>query len=142
MAIQNGNKVQVHYTGTLDDGTVFDSSEKHGQPLSFEVGAHQVIPGFEDAVLGMDVGQEKTIALPPAKAYGEVNPELVKKIPKEHVPNNDQAKKDMVLMLSTPDGQQFPARVVDVDDKEIILDINHPLAGKTLNFKIKITAVE
>ena len=142
MAIQNGNKIQVEYTGTLEDGTVFDASEKHGQPLAFEVGAHHVIKGFEDAVVGTEVGQEKTIQLPPSEAYGDVNPELVRKLPKDQVPNNDQIKAGMVLVFSAPDGQQFPARIVEVTDTEITVDLNHPLAGKTLNFKIKIVAVE
>ncbi len=141
MAIQNGNKIQIEYTGTLDDGTVFDASEKHGQPLSFEVGAHQVIKGFEDAVMGMEEGQEKTFKIEPAEAYGDVNPELVRKVPKEHIPNHDQIKPGMVLVLGTPDGQQFPAKIVEMSETDITVDLNHPLAGKALTFKIKVVAV-
>ncbi|MEK6963995.1 MAG: peptidylprolyl isomerase [Nanoarchaeota archaeon] len=143
MSIKKGDHIQVQYTGTLEDGSVFDSSEKHeGDPLSFEVGSGQIIKGFDDAVMGMEKGQEKMIEIKSLEAYGDVNPELVRKIPKEHVPNHDQIKPGMALVFGTPDGQQFPARIVEMSDTEVTVDLNHPLAGKTLTFKIKIVAIE
>lgn len=138
MVIKKGDKVKIEYTGTFDDGTVFDSSEKHKKPLEFEVGAKQVIPGFEKAVMGMKKGEEKEFKLKPEEAYGQPNPDLIKDIPKDKLPQDQEPKPGMVLVMGTPDGQQIPARIVDVSDTIIKVDINHPLAGKNLNFKIKL----
>lgn len=144
MAIEKGKKVKIEYEGSLENGEVFDSSEKHGKPLEFTVGENQVIPGFENQVIGMEKGQEKTIKISPEEAYGEKKPELVQKIPKTQVPAEQASKiqKGMVLGLNAPDGRQVPVMVTDVDDEGITLDMNHPLAGKTLNFKIKVVDVE
>jgi len=141
MSIKNGDKVKVEYTGTLDNGNVFDSSEKHGKPLEFEIGAGMIIPGFEKAVIGMKKGEEKEIKLKPEQAYGEHNPQLIKKIPRDQLPKEQEPKQGMILMLNLPSGQQVPARIAQVTDQEITIDLNHPLAGKTLNFKIKIVDV-
>ena len=138
MTIKKGDKIKVEYTGTLEDGTVFDSSEKHGKPLEFEVGAGQIIKGFDEAVTGMKKGEEKEITLEPKDAYGDPNPALVKKVPKEQLPKEPEPKKGMMLALATPDGKQFPAMIKEVDEKEVSIDLNHPLAGKKLKFKIKI----
>ncbi|NQU98702.1 peptidylprolyl isomerase [Candidatus Woesearchaeota archaeon] len=141
MTIKKGDKVKVEYTGTFDDGTVFDASEKHGKPLEFEVGAKQVIKGFDDAVVGMKKGEEKEIKLASKEAYGDPNPMLVKKVPREQLPKDQDPKPGMMLVIGTPDGKQIPARITDVTDKEITVDINHPLAGKNLNFKLKIADI-
>ncbi len=141
MPIKKGNKVKVEYTGTLDDGTVFDSTEKHGEPLEFEVGSGQLIPGFDDAVVGMKKGEEKEIKIEPADAYGEHNPELCKKIPRAKLPENEKLEKGSVLMMTLPNGMQFTALVAELDNDTVTLDLNHPLAGKKLNFKIKILDV-
>ncbi len=140
MAIKKGDTVQVHYTGKLEDGTVFDSSEQHGQPLEFSVGGGQLIKGFDEAVVGMEKGEEKTVTLPPDQAYGEANPQMTQKFPKDQVPG--EVKPGMSLMVKTPEGQQFPAKVAEVSDKDITLDFNHPLAGKTLVFTIKVVDVK
>ena len=140
MPIKKGDKVKVDYTGTLEDGKVFDTSEGK-QPLEFEVGSGQIIKGFDNALIGMEKGQEKEIKLEPADAYGDPNPQLVKKIPKDKLPEGQDPKPGMALMLKTPDGRQFPARIAEVTDKEVSIDLNHPLAGKTLNFKIKVVDV-
>ena len=140
MPIENGNKVKLEYTGTLEDGTVFDSSEKHGQPLEFEVGAKQMIPGFEKNVLGMEKGQENEFTLQSADAYGDPNPQLIKKLPRDKLPEGD-LKPGTVLGMQLPDGQQMPARIAEIDEKEVTLDLNHPLAGKVLHFKIKVVDV-
>ena len=140
MAIKKGDKIKVEYTGTLEDGKVFDSS-KGKPPLEFEVGARKIIKGFDEAVTGMEKGQEKEVKLEPKNAYGDVNPELIKKVPRTQIPKEPDPKPGMVLVLKSPDGQQIPARIVEVTDADVTIDLNHPLAGKTLTFKIKIIDV-
>jgi peptidylprolyl isomerase len=139
--VKSGDKVKVHYTGTFDDGNVFDSSEKHGQPLEFEIGAKQVIPGFENAIIGMKLGEEKSIRLEPSEAYGDINPQLTKKIERDHLPKDQEPKTGMILVINLPNGMQIPARIVEVTDKDVTIDLNHPLAGKTLNFKFKVIEI-
>jgi FKBP-type peptidyl-prolyl cis-trans isomerase 2 len=141
MTIKKGDKIKVDYTGTFEDGTIFDSSEKHGQPLEFEVGAGQMIKGFDDAVEGMEKDQEKEITILPADGYGEPNSEMNKKVPRDQLPKDQEPQVGMVLGVGLPNGQQFPARIVGVNDKEVTLDLNHPLAGKTLKFKLKIVSI-
>ncbi len=136
MPIKKGDKVKIEYEGRFDDGTVFDSSKVHNKPLEFEVGAGQVIKGFEDAIIGMEKNEEKEIKLNPDQAYGEHNPKLVQEVPKEQLP--PEVKAGMVLMLGLPDGSQVPVVVKEVKENSVILDLNHPLAGKVLNFKIKV----
>ena len=139
--VKSGDKVKVDYTGTYDDGKVFDSSEKHGAPLEFECGKGLVISGFENAILGMKAGEEKTVHLHPEEAYGDHNPQLIKKVPREQLPKDQEPKAGMILMISLPNGAQFPARLTAVDEKEVTLDLNHPLAGKCLNFKFKVVGI-
>ncbi|MBU0471007.1 MAG: peptidylprolyl isomerase [Nanoarchaeota archaeon] len=141
MSVKKGDKVKVEYTGTFDDGTVFDSSEKHGKQLEFEVGASQVIKGFEEAVMGMEQDAEKDIKLEPKDAYGDPNPMLIKKIPRDRLPKDQEPKANMMLMIGTPDGKQLPAMITDVNEKEITVDLNHPLAGRNLNFKLKVVGI-
>jgi len=138
MPVANGNKVKVEYTGTLDDGTVFDSTEKSGKPIEFEVGAKMVIPGFEAAVVGMEKGEEKEIKIESKDAYGDHNPELVKPIPKDKLPPEAEAKEGMVLMMGLPNGRQMPVKITKVEGDTVTIDMNHPLAGNNLNFKIKV----
>jgi FKBP-type peptidyl-prolyl cis-trans isomerase 2 len=139
MPVKNGDKVKVEYKGTFDDGTVFDSSEKCGAPLEFEVGAGQIIPGFENAVMGMENGEEKEFKLEPSDAYGDRNPQLVQKIPKDQLPK--EVEQGMVLVVGLPNGAQIPVKVTEVTDEWVTIDLNHPLAGENLNFKIKIVDV-
>ena len=140
MPIKKGDKIKVDYTGTLDDGTVFDTSEGK-EPLEFEAGSGKVIKGFDEAVIGMEKGQEKEFKIDCKDAYGEPNPQLMQKIPREQLPKEQEPKPGMILGLKTPDGQQFPARIAEVSDKDITIDLNHPLAGKNLNFKIKVVEI-
>jgi FKBP-type peptidyl-prolyl cis-trans isomerase 2 len=140
MPVKKGDKVKADYTGTLDDGTVFDTSVGK-QPLEFEAGAGKLIKGFDNAVMGMEVGEEKDVKIESKDAYGEPNPELTQKVPKEHLPKEPEPKEGMMVLMKSPDGQQFPARIAKVEDKEVTLDLNHPLAGKNLNFKIKIIEI-
>jgi len=141
MAVKKGDKIKVEYTGMFEDGKVFDSSEKAGKLLEFEVGAGQIIKGFDTAVIGMEKGQEKEIKMGPADGYGDHNPSLVRKIPKNKFPQEKEIKAGMMLALNAPNGQQIPVRVKEVTDREVVLDLNHPLAGKKLTFKIKIVDV-
>lgn len=142
MSVKKGDKVQIDYEGKLEDGTVFDASSRHGQPLEFEIGSGQVIKGFDQGVLGMKKGEEKIITIPPSEGYGVHNPELLKKIPREQLPKDKEPQPGMVLALGTPDGKRFPATITKVDAKEITVDLNHPLAGKTLKFKVKVVGVK
>lgn len=138
MVVEKGNNIKVEYEGKFEDGTIFDSSAKHGKPLEFEAGKGMVVKGFDNAVLGMKKGEEKEITIAPEEAYGLVRADLEKKIPKEQVPDSDKVKAGMTLGMQLPNGQAMPVKVKEVTEKEIVLDLNHPLAGKTLIFKIKI----
>jgi FKBP-type peptidyl-prolyl cis-trans isomerase 2 len=143
MVVKTGNKVKIEYEGSLDSGEVFDSSSSHGQALEFTIGEKQVIPGFENAVIGMEKGQEKQIKIKPKDAYGEKNPELIQKVPKAQLPEQvKDIKPGMILGMQTPDGRKFPVHVADVSEEDITIDLNHPLAGQNLNFKIKVIEVE
>lgn len=140
---QDGQKVKVHYTGKLDDGSVFDSSAGR-EPLEFTLGAHQVVPGFEDAVTGMSVGEKKTVTLEKDDAYGDPHPELIQEIPIEMITQAGiEPKEGMVLGMQHPQmpGQHLPARIVAVSEKMVKLDLNHPLAGKRLTFEIELVSV-
>jgi len=141
MSVKEGEKVSVEYKGMLEDGTVFDASEKHGKPLEFEVGKKMVIKGFNDAVVGMKVGDEKDIVIKPEEAYGQRNEELKKAIPKESLPKDKEVKEGMLMVMQLPNGQQIPAKVKEIKEKEIVIDLNHPLAGKTLKFWIKLVKI-
>ena len=144
MTIENGKKVKIEYEGSLDNGQVFDSSEKSGQPLEFVIGEGNIIPEFEKAITEMKEGEEKTIKIECKDAYGERKPELIKKIPKEQLPEEirDQVKPNMILGMQTPQGQQMPVKIKEVEETDITLDLNHPLAGENLNFKIKVLEVQ
>jgi len=139
--VEKGNKIKVEYVGSLEDGTVFDSSEKHNCPLEFVVGEGQLIKGFDDAVIGMKVGEEKEITLPPDQAYGEHNPEFVRDMPKNMFPEDQEIEPGMVFMVDLQDGRQLPVRVTNVSDENVTIDLNPPLAGKTLIFKIKVVEI-
>lgn len=139
MVVEKGSKIKVDYEGRFEDGEVFDASSKHGQPLEFVAGAGMVVSGFDNAVIGMDVGEEKEVTLKPEEAYGEVHEQAVQKIPKKNFPEG--AEEGMMVGVPLPNGQQIPAKIVRIDDKEVTLDMNHPMAGKTLVFKIKVVEV-
>lgn len=141
MEVKNGSKVKVHYTGTLDDDKVFDSSEGK-EPLEFEVGSRKVIKGFDDALIGMKEGEEKEIKITPDKAYGDRNDQLMQQVPKEALKGEFEPKPGMQLMLKSPEGKQMIATIAKVEDDKLTIDMNHPLAGKTLNFKLKVVSVE
>lgn len=136
-----GKKVSAHYRGTLDDGTQFDSSFDRGEPIEFTCGAHQMIAGFDAAVMDMQVGEKKTVRIPAAEAYGERNDDMILHFPIEQVPNIEQISKGDKLFLQGPGSQPIPAVVLNVDDTGILLDANHELAGKALTFDIEIVSI-
>ncbi|MEE4164679.1 MAG: peptidylprolyl isomerase [Desulfocapsaceae bacterium] len=140
MAVKQGDTVQVHYTGSLTDGEVFDSSQGH-DPLSFTVGSGQVIPGFSDAVVGMEVGDKKDVQIPVERAYGERDEEMVIVAPVEQIPPGLDPEIGQLLEVGGTGGEILRVRVVDLDDKNITLDANPPLAGQDLNFSIELVGV-
>lgn len=140
MRAENGNLVKVHYTGKLDDGTVFDSSRDR-QPLEFKMGSGQLIPGFENAVRGHEAGETVTVKISPADGYGEADPELVFTVARDQVPDSIPLKVGTPLQLSNEQGQ-MDVVITEVGPQEITLDANHPLAGKELNFEIEIIDVK
>lgn len=141
MPVKKRDKVKVDYTGSFEDATVFDSSERHGQPLEFVAGGGQVVPGFDNAVIGMEKGDEKEVKLQPSEAYGESDPALVKKMPREGFPKDIQLKPGITLGLTQPGTGQMSAKVIALTENDVTLDLNHPLAGKVLNFKIKVVDI-
>lgn len=139
--VKKGDKVKVEYTGTLEDGSIFDSSDKNDAPIEFTVGSGKLIKGFEDAVLGMKVGEEKEIKIPPEEAYGPHNPEFVKDMPRDIFPENKQIKIGMIYLVSLQNGRQIPVWISKISKNSVTVDLNPPLAGKTLRFKIKIVEI-
>ncbi len=137
MTIKKGDKVHIHYTGTLDSGEVFDSSDGR-EPLEFEAGAGNVIKGFDDAIIGMKKGEEKSFRIKALEAYGERDPNLLSEVPREGLPKDSEPKEGMQVMVTLPTGQQMPALISKVTEDHITLDLNHPMAGKDLSFKIKV----
>jgi peptidylprolyl isomerase len=136
---QNGNRVKVHYTGKLDDGSVFDSSEGR-EPLEFTVGEGQVIPGFEQGVVGMEPGDSKTLNIPSDEAYGPRRPEGVFEIERSEIPPTIPLQEGMRLQANQG-GRTVELMVVEIDESKVTLDGNHPLAGRDLTFDIQLVEV-
>lgn len=135
-----GSTVKIHYTGTLEDGTEFDSSAGR-EPLEFALGSGQVIAGFDTAVDGMTVGNSKTVTIPPGEAYGERHDQLVQEVPKSALPEEMKPEVGMQLQSQSPDGQIMNLVVTDIAEEAITVDANHPLAGKALTFAIELVEV-
>lgn len=135
-----GNAVKVHYTGKLQNGTVFDSSANR-EPLEFTLGDGNMIKGFDTAVEGMEVGQEKSVTIPCGEAYGEKREDMMLEIPKTQVPEHITPEIGMELSLQNQAGQPVPVKVAAVDEEKIILDANHPLAGEDLLFDITLVEI-
>lgn len=136
-----GDTVQIHYTGTLSDGSVFDSSEGR-DPLSFEVGSGMIIPGLDVAIPGMAVGDKKTVAIPADQAYGPEHPEARQAIPRSDLPSDIPQEVGTRLQMQNPEGQVVAVVIAEVTDTDIIIDANHPLAGKDLTFAIEMIAIQ
>jgi peptidylprolyl isomerase len=136
-----GDLVAIHYTGKLEDGTVFDSSRDR-DPLEFALGSGQVIPGFEAAVMGMSIGESKTEVIPSEQAYGPYRDEMVMVVDRQQIPAEIPLDVGLQLQLQGPDGQAVPVLVTDFSDSNVTLDANHPLAGETLIFDIELVGVQ
>jgi peptidylprolyl isomerase len=139
--VKAGDTVHLHYTGTLLDGTTFDSSEGR-DPLQFEVGSGQIIPGLDTAIPGMTVGEKKVVKIGAEDAYGQPNPEMRQSVPREGIPAEIPLEVGIQLQMQTPDGQAMPVTVIEVDEATVTLDANHPLAGKDLQFDIELVKID
>lgn len=137
---EKGNTVKVHYTGHLDDGSVFDSS-KDKAPLEFTIGSGHVIKGFEQAVDGMTEGEQKTVKIPADEAYGPLREEMVITVRRDQIPQNIELREGLHLQLTQPNGTIFNVMVTNLTDSDVTLDGNHPLAGKDLSFEIQLVEV-
>ncbi|HEX6902909.1 MAG TPA: peptidylprolyl isomerase [Thermoanaerobaculia bacterium] len=136
---KNGDTVRIHYTGTLSDGSVFDSSQGE-DPLEFTLGSGQVIPGFEQAVEGMQPGEKKEVKIPSGEAYGAHNDEWVLVVDRENFPEHIEPEPGQQLELSQ-NGQSFTVTVTEVSEDSVTLDANHPLAGKDLTFELELVEI-
>lgn len=137
---QNGDVVKVHYTGKLDDGTVFESSDGR-DPLEFQLGGKQVLPGVEKAVVGMNVGESKTTTIPASEAYGQHRPELSVVVKRTELPDHIDPEVGQQLLMRQPSGQELRVTVTDANDETLTLDGNHPLAGQDLVFDLRLVEV-
>ncbi len=137
---ESGDTVKVHYTGTLENGDVFDTT-KDNEPFEFTLGNGEVIDGFDEAVHGMEEGEEKEIHVAKEDAYGEPNPELVQEVPREQF-GDAELEEGMLMRVQAQNGQEIPAQVTEVGETTVTLDMNPPLAGEDLNFEIELVSVE
>ena len=138
--VKKGDKVKVHYTGKLTDGTVFDSSEGK-TPLEFEVGAGMMIAGFDKAVHGMKIGDKKTAEIPAAEAYGNRRDEMLFDVPTSNLPEGMEPTVGMPLAMQQPDGTPVPVKIAEVKGDTVVIDANHELAGKDLVFDIELVEI-
>jgi peptidylprolyl isomerase len=138
--VKSGDTVRIHYTGTLKDGTTFDSSSGR-DPLEFTVGSGQIIPGLDVALPGMSVGDKKKVDIECKDAYGPINPEMRQTVPREGIPDEIPLDLGTRLQMQTPDGQAVPVTVVEVSDSDVTLDANPPLAGQDLTFDIELVEI-
>ena len=138
--VKTGDIVHIHYTGTLNDGTTFDSSEGR-EPLTFEVGSGQIIPGLDSAIPGMTVGDKKTVNVACDDAYGQMNPAMRQDVPRADIPAEIPLEVGSRLQMQTQDGQVIPVTVAAVEEESVTLDANHPLAGEDLTFNIELVKI-
>lgn len=139
--VENGNVVSVHYTGKLDNGETFDSSYQREEPITFTMGEGKMISGFEDAILGMEIGQKKTVTIPSEKAYGEVNENGFTETPKTSFPEDFKLVENEMVQGMTKNGHEFIGRIHEIKEDSVVLDLNHPLAGKDIIFDIELVDI-
>lgn len=140
--VKANDTVKVHYTGKLTDGQVFDSSVERGEPIEFTMGQGQLIPGFEKGLIDMKVNEKKTINIPKEEAYGEPREELIQEVQKSQLPEEIKPEVGMGLVSKSPDGQEMNLVVRDVKEDTIVVDGNHPLAGKDLVFDLEVVEIK
>ena len=138
--VESGNQVLIHYTGKLEDGTVFDSSAGR-EPLAFQVGSGQVISGFEKGVIGMGEGEKKTISILPEDGYGERNDNYIQEVDKKIFDGSEELNKGQEVSLQNDTGNIFRGIVDEIKDEKVVIDFNHPLAGKTLIFDLELVTI-
>lgn len=138
---KKGDTVSVHYTGTLKDESIFDTSEGR-DPLTFKIGEGKLLPKFEDAVVGLSIGESTNTSIPAAEGYGLRQDDLVAQIPLQDLPNDLTPQKGMKLQMQTQEGRSLLVTVTEITDKDITIDANHELAGKDLNFQIELIKIE
>lgn len=138
--VKSGDTVNIHYTGSLQDGTQFDSSAGR-EPLQFTVGSGQVIPGFDTAVTGMTVGEKKTVTIPADQAYGQPDPRAIQVIPRDNIPADIPLEVGLQLQASGPAGQVMVVTVKEIGEEEVTLDANHRLAGEDLTFDLELVSI-
>ncbi len=134
---QKGDKIKVHFTGTLDDGTLFANS-RDGEPVEFTIGEGKLIPGFEEEAVGMAEGEQKTVRLEAERAFGEKREDLVSKVPRSAIPDHIELSVGLQLQMSSPSGSPVQVTVSEISDEEVTIDANPPLAGHPLNFDIEL----
>ena len=142
MKVQNGQNVHVHYKGTLKDGTEFDNSRRRGTPASFEVGSRELIRGFSNAIVGMEVGETRSVTLEAEDAYGSRDPLLKKTVPKPEFGPDFEFILGGTIQGRAPTGQPFLAKIDEIREEDVVLDLNHPLAGEQLTFEIDLLSVD
>ena len=138
--VKSGDTVRIHYTGTLADGSTFDSSAGR-DPLEFAVGSGQIIPGLDAAIPGMTVGDKKTVEVPADQAYGHSDSNAQQAVPRAEIPADIPLEVGTQLQVQTPQGQVMPVTVVELNEEQVVLDANHPLAGKDLTFAIELVEI-
>ena len=139
--VKNGDKVSLHYVGTLTDGEEFDNSYNRGNPVEVEVGSGMLIKGFDSALVGMEVGEKRSISLAKEEAYGDINPDAYVDVSKDSFPNDFQFEKGAFVPLTNAEGGQFIGRLDEVTEDTVKVDLNHPMAGKDLNFDIELLSI-
>jgi peptidylprolyl isomerase len=138
--VKKGKFVSVNYKGTLEDGEIFDTTEG-GQPMEVQMGSNQVIQGFENALSGMGLNEKKSFTLAPEDAYGNRIEDYMQTIPRNEVPQDMDFKQGDFIGIQTPDGRQIPAQIAELDNDKMVIDLNHPLAGKTLTFEVEVVGI-
>ena len=139
--VKENNTVKVNYTGKLSDGQIFDTSEGK-EPIEFTLGQGRLIPGFEKGLIDMKLNEKKTITIAKEEAYGEVNKDLIQEVKKTELPQDMAPEVGMGLVSKSPDGQEMNLMVVEVRDESIVIDGNHPLAGKDLIFDLEVVEIK
>jgi peptidylprolyl isomerase len=138
---QAGDTVRINYTGAFEDGTTFDSSQGR-DPLEFQLGAGQIIPGLERAITGMEVGEKKQVSVAPSEGYGERDETRIQTVARAQLPEDIPTDPGTQLAMQTQDGQTIPVTVTEADDESVTLDANHPLAGRELNFDVELVEIK
>jgi len=139
MIIRKGSRVKISFTASLDDGKIFDKTDKG--PIEFVVGESQIIPAIEKAIIGMSEDEEKTVKVPAKQGFGDLYEHLIVDVPKDAFSLDTPPERGKIVAMTTPEGNQAPARIIDITESSIKLDLNHPLAGKDLTYNIKVEHV-